>query len=76
MKHKQTLKVLLVEDSLTDRRLLEAMLLESPNQISLLKSSDSLAGALELLSQHRFDVAILDLNLIDRPWCRHSNKAQ
>jgi len=65
MKHKQALKVLLVEDSLSDRRLLETMLLESPNQISLLKSSDSLAGALKLLRQYQFDVAILDLNLTD-----------
>ena len=65
MKHKQALKVLLVEDSLSDRRLLETMLSESPNPISLLKSSDSLAGALKLLKQYRFDVAILDLNLTD-----------
>jgi len=65
MKHEQALKVLLVEDSSTDRRLLESMLLKSPKQISLLKSSDSLAGALRFLSQYRFDVAILDLNLTD-----------
>ena len=65
MKHEQTLKVLLVEDSLSDRRLLETMLLESPTPITLLKSSDSLAGALKLLKECRFDVAILDLNLTD-----------
>jgi len=65
MKHKQALKVLLVEDSLTDRRLLETMLLESPTSISLLKSSHSLAGAFKLLRQCRFDVVILDLNLTD-----------
>lgn len=63
--YKQTLKVLVAEDSLSDRRLLESMLSEPPNQTSLLKSSDSLAGALKLLEQHRFDVAILDLNLTD-----------
>jgi len=65
MKHKQALKVLLVEDSLSDRRLLETMLLESPNQISILKSADSLAGAFKLIRQYQFDVAILDLNLTD-----------
>jgi len=65
MKHEQALKVLLVEDSLSDRRLLETMLLESSNPVSLLKSSDSLAGALKLLRQYQFDVVILDLNLTD-----------
>jgi len=65
MKHKQTLKVLVVEDSFADRRLLESMLLESPNPTALLKSSDSLAGAFKLLKEYRFDVAILDLNLTD-----------
>ena len=65
MKHRQTLKVLVVEDSLSDRRLLESMLLESPTPIALLKSSDSLAGAFKLLEQYRFDVAVLDLNVTD-----------
>ena len=65
MKHKQALKVLMVEDSLSDRRLLESVLLESSNQVALLKCTDSLAGALDLLAQYRFDVAILDLNLTD-----------
>lgn len=65
MTFKQTLKVLMVEDSLSDRRLLESMLLESPTQISLLKSSDSLAGAFKLIEQYQFDVALLDLNLTD-----------
>ena len=65
MKHKQALKVLMVEDNLSDRRLLESVLLESSNQVALLKCTDSLAGALDLLAQYRFDVAILDLNLTD-----------
>ena len=66
MKHnKQALKVLVVEDSLFDRRLLESMLLESPKPISLLKSADSLSGAISLLRQYTFDVIILDLNLTD-----------
>jgi len=65
MKYKQSLKVLVVEDNLIDRRILESMLLESSDSTSLLKSSDSLAGALQLLSQYTFDIVILDLNLPD-----------
>src|SRR3989338_8386564 len=65
MKYKQSLKVLVVEDNLIDRRILESMLLESSDSTSLLKSSDSLAGALQLMSQYDFDIVILDLNLPD-----------
>lgn len=65
MKYKQSLKVLVVEDNLIDRRILESMLLESSDSTSLLKSSDSLAGALQLMSQYTFDIVILDLNLPD-----------
>ncbi|MBN1869011.1 MAG: response regulator [Candidatus Omnitrophica bacterium] len=65
MKYRQSLKVLVVEDNLIDRRILESMLLETSNSTSLLKSSDSLAGALQLMSQYSFDVVILDLNLPD-----------
>ena len=65
MKYKQSLKVLVVEDNLIDRRILESMLLETSDSTSLLKSSDSLAGALQLMSQYTFDIVILDLNLSD-----------
>ena len=65
MKYKQSLKVLVVEDNLIDRRILESMLLETSDSTSLLKSSDSLAGALQLMSQYTFDIVILDLNLPD-----------
>lgn len=65
MKYKQSLKVLVVEDNLIDRRILESMLLEASDSTSLLKSSDSLAGALQLMSQYTFDIVILDLNLPD-----------
>ncbi|MCK5179957.1 MAG: response regulator, partial [Candidatus Omnitrophica bacterium] len=65
MEYKQSLKVLVVEDNLIDRRILESMLLEASDSTSLLKSSDSLAGALQLMSQYTFDVVILDLNLPD-----------
>ena len=65
MKYKQSLKVLVVEDNLIDRRILESMLLETSDSTALLKSSDSLAGALQLMSQYTFDIVILDLNLPD-----------
>lgn len=65
MKYKKSLKVLVVEDNLIDRRILESMLLEPSDVTSLLKSSDTLAGAIQLMSQYSFDVVILDLNLPD-----------
>lgn len=64
-KFTQPLKILVVEDNPIDRRILETMLLESPNPVALLKSSETLAGAIQLLEQHPFDVVILDLNLPD-----------
>ncbi|OGX34206.1 MAG: hypothetical protein A3C36_04990 [Omnitrophica WOR_2 bacterium RIFCSPHIGHO2_02_FULL_52_10] len=65
MKCKQTLKVLLVEDNQFDRRMMESMLSEHAHAIPLVKSSESLAGALDLLQKHEFDVVVLDLNLSD-----------
>jgi len=62
---KKPLKVLIVEDTNVDRRMLEAMLSEESNATSLLKSSTSLAEALSILEQHEFDVVVLDLNLPD-----------
>ena len=64
-KFTQPLKILVVEDNAIDRRILETMLHELSNPISLLKSAETLAGAIELLEQHSFDVVILDLNLPD-----------
>lgn len=62
---KQPLRVLVVEDNQIDRRILESMLSESSSAVSFLKSTDTLAGARKLLSDHTFDVVILDLNLPD-----------
>ena len=64
-KFTQPLKVLVVEDNAIDRRILETMLHESSHPVSLLKSTETLAGAIQLLEQHPFDVVILDLNLPD-----------
>lgn len=65
MRSKQTLKVLLVEDSQFDCRMMEAMLSEQASSISLIKSSHTLAGAFDFLQKHDFDVVVLDLNLSD-----------
>lgn len=65
LKFTQPLKILVVEDNAIDRRILESMLLESSNPVSLLKSAGTLSGAMQLLEEHAFDVVILDLNLPD-----------
>lgn len=64
-KFTQPLKILVVEDNAIDRRILETMLHEFSHPVSLLKSAETLAGAIQLLEQHPFDVVILDLNLPD-----------
>src|SRR3990167_3649308 len=64
-KFTQPLKILVVEDNAIDRRILETMLHESSHPVSLLKSTETWAGAIQLLEQHPFDVVILDLNLPD-----------
>jgi signal transduction histidine kinase len=64
-KNNPTLKILIVEDSPIDRRILESMLSESAKTLKLLKSVDTLAGAMRLLAEHEFNVVILDLNLPD-----------
>ena len=61
----QPLRVLVVEDSQIDRRILESMLSESSSTISFLRSASTLEGAMKLLAEHEFDVVILDLNLPD-----------
>src|SRR3989338_2065697 len=64
-KFAQPLKVLVVEDNPIDRRIIETMLQESSSPVALLKSTETLAGAFQMLGQHAFDVVILDLNLPD-----------
>lgn len=61
----KALRILIVEDDLVDRKLLERLLAESSLQISELKSADRLAAALELLGKHVFDIILLDLGLPD-----------
>ena len=64
-KFAQPLRILVVEDNPVDRRILESMLAESTTVISLLKTAQTLADAIQLLDQHEFDAIILDLNLPD-----------
>ncbi len=59
------LKILVVEDSLVDRTLLQELLPKSPLPISEVKSAESLNAAFELLDKNHFDVVLLDLHLPD-----------
>ncbi len=59
------LKVLVVEDNQVDLRVIEAMLMEDEHVTGLLKTTNTLKGALEFLQEYEFDIVILDLNLPD-----------
>ncbi|VAX34976.1 hypothetical protein MNBD_UNCLBAC01-717 [hydrothermal vent metagenome] len=61
----KSLRVLIVEDTAVDRRLLESMLSESSGVTSFLRSADSFKKAIVLLEKHNFEVVVLDLNLPD-----------
>jgi len=65
VKFDQPLRVLVVEDSQVDRKILESMLQESPQYASFLKSTDTLQSAKKLLKEYDFDIILLDLNLPD-----------
>ncbi len=60
-----SLKVLIVEDSEVDRRILESMLYEPTCHISSLKTTASLNSAIKEIETNQFDVVVLDLNLPD-----------
>jgi signal transduction histidine kinase len=60
----QPLKILIVEDSPVDARLLEAMI-NKEIRPDILRVTGSLAGALECLARDEFDAVILDLNVTD-----------
>lgn len=65
LKFSKPLRILVVEDNQVDIRVIEAMLTEVENYTELLKTTNTLKGALEFLEEHKFDVVILDLNLPD-----------
>ena len=57
--------ILLVEDNLGDARLVEMMLIEPDDASFKLFVANSMARAIELITQDNFDVIILDLSLPD-----------
>ncbi|MFA5239406.1 MAG: ATP-binding protein [Phycisphaerae bacterium] len=59
------LKILIVEDDIVDRKLLQRLLSKTALSISDIKSADCLKAALELLEKEYFDVVFLDLGLPD-----------
>ncbi len=65
METTQPLRILIVEDDLVDRKLLERLLAQSTLGVSEVQKADCLARALELLQERTFDVILLDLGLPD-----------
>ena len=65
IKFTKPLRVLVVEDNVVDRKILETMLTESSKITSFLKVAGTLTEAIRYLEKYRFDVVLLDLNLPD-----------
>ena len=61
----QKLKILIIEDDIVDRKLLQRLLSQSALPISDIKSAECLKTALGFLDKERFDVVFLDLGLPD-----------
>ncbi len=61
----QECKVLFLEDSLGDARLVHEMLAGAVNIVFRVHTADCLVAALNALAQRRFDVALVDLALAD-----------
>ena len=59
------LRILLVEDSKGDAILIDRELRHAIPDIRMIQTADSLAHTLRLLSEHEFDVALLDRSLPD-----------
>ena len=60
-----SLRLLIVEDDLIDRKLLERLLAQSSLGACSVENADRLVGALELLQHHPCDIILLDLGLPD-----------
>ena len=61
----KTLKILIVEDDVIDRKQLERFLSKSSLCTYKVQCTEYLGNALELLDQDNFDITLLDLNLPD-----------
>ena len=59
------LRLLIVEDDIVDRKLLERLLAQSSLGAHEIDYADCLSGALEMLHEYCFDVVLLDLGLPD-----------
>jgi PAS domain S-box-containing protein len=60
-----SLRLLIVEDDVVDRKLLERLLAQSSLGVCQVEKADRLTGALELLLDHPCDIILLDLGLPD-----------
>ena len=65
METPEPLRILIVEDDIVDRKLLERLLAQSSLGTCAVQNTDRLAGAVELLQKEPFDVVLLDLGLPD-----------
>jgi PAS domain S-box-containing protein len=61
----QQLKILIVEDDIVDRKVLQRLLSQSTLSISDIKSAECLDTALGFLDKDHFDIVFLDLGLPD-----------
>ena len=61
----QQLKILIVEDDIVDRKVLQRLLSQSTLSISDIKSAECLDTALGFLDKEHFDIVFLDLGLPD-----------
>jgi len=61
----EALTILIVEDDIVDRKLLERLLSRSSLPVSEVKSAEYLDTALQMLDKDNFDIVLLDLGLPD-----------
>jgi len=61
----QECKVLFLEESLADARLVHEMLANAANSLFRVHTADCLVTALNAMAQRRFDVALVDLGMAD-----------